>query len=260
MPASRRHLMLPPETLIDAIYDSALDPSAPTRVASLLRERYDVNSALLSLYRRDGHVVGMVAAGADDMRRLDDQLARYERDYRSCDFISLVKGETVSLQNMGVFYGAEPFYTEYLRAVDSEHINLIRVPFGELTFGIMLIRGRAQRSFGKIETRDFFDLAVHFRRSCRLYRLAHRDAAARPDGAERITTIAPVPEGGRPAPTGAALSRAEEDIVRGLRSGMKLREIAAERGVSYETVRTQVKRALVKTGARSQAHLVSLMP
>jgi len=244
-----------PDTLIDAIYDSALDEAAPQRVAKLLSERYDVRAAFLGLYRADGRVVGVVAAGLDEaMRGVDNQVALYERDYRHRDFISLVKGDTVSLQNMGVFYGGDPFYTGFLRAIDCDHISVIRVPFGELTFGISLLRGRTQRAFTRNETREFFDLAAHFRRSSRLYRIANKTAPV--EAAERVRVAGE----GIPVASLTALSSAEQDIVRRLRTGMKLREIAAIRGVSYETVRTQVKRALVKTGARSQAHLVSLMP
>lgn len=259
-----------PELLIDAIYDGVWDPSAPRRIANLLRERYAVGTALLGIYGRDGRVLRMSMAGFDEaLPVVRERVALYEERYRSRDFISLMKGDTISVQNIGARFRADPFYAEFLRAIDCAHINLIRVPFGELVFGISLIRGEAELPFSDEATRDFFDLAAHFRRSARLYRMTVAAAPGLDPPPDTIVFVEPEDAPGLATPAApaaavadrtAALSQAERDIVVKLRAGMKLREIAAQRGVSYETVRTQVKRALTKTGARGQAHLVGLLP
>jgi DNA-binding CsgD family transcriptional regulator len=46
--------------------------------------------------------------------------------------------------------------------------------------------------------------------------------------------------------------------VQGLGQGLSLREFAAGSELTYETVRSYVKRVLAKTGARGQADLVRL--
>jgi DNA-binding CsgD family transcriptional regulator len=258
-----------PELLIDAIYDTVLDPTAPRRMANLLRDRYEVASAILGIYGPGGRVLRMLAAGYDASEAMmRERVALYEKRYRARDFIMMVKGDTVSLQNMGAHYRSHPFYAEFLRSIGCDHINLIRIPYGELTFGISLIRGAEDASFSEDATREFFDLAPHFRRATRLYRRLAETPSISPtdalvfgevEGEPTLETVSGPGERRRPA-SAVALSQAERDIVRMLRSGMKLREIAKLRGVSYETVRTQVKRALAKSGARSQAHLVGLLP
>ena len=54
------------------------------------------------------------------------------------------------------------------------------------------------------------------------------------------------------------LSLAEQDILRGVVEGKQLSEIAEERGRSIQTIRTQSKSLLRKTGASSQVGLVRL--
>jgi DNA-binding CsgD family transcriptional regulator len=53
------------------------------------------------------------------------------------------------------------------------------------------------------------------------------------------------------------LSRRETEIVRLVALGMTGREIAGELQIAHHTVRTHVNNAMVKTGARSRAHLVA---
>jgi PAS domain S-box-containing protein len=59
------------------------------------------------------------------------------------------------------------------------------------------------------------------------------------------------------APEGAVLSRREREVVRLLALGDSGPEIAAELGIAHETVRTHVRNAMDKTGARSRAQLVA---
>ena len=54
-----------------------------------------------------------------------------------------------------------------------------------------------------------------------------------------------------------ALTRAEAEVVRGLCQGLSPEAIAASRSVSVTTVRTQLQRAMSKTGVRSLAALVA---
>jgi PAS domain S-box-containing protein len=53
------------------------------------------------------------------------------------------------------------------------------------------------------------------------------------------------------------LSRRELEIVELVALGYSGREIAQQLHISHETVRTHVRNAMVKTGARSRAHLVA---
>jgi DNA-binding CsgD family transcriptional regulator len=53
------------------------------------------------------------------------------------------------------------------------------------------------------------------------------------------------------------LTPAETRAVRGLVSGQKPLEIAGSQAVSVHTIRTHLKRAMVKAGVHSQAALVS---
>ena len=54
-----------------------------------------------------------------------------------------------------------------------------------------------------------------------------------------------------------ALSRREREVVRLVSLGAAGPEIADELGISHETVRTHVRNAMGKLGARSRAHLVA---
>jgi PAS domain S-box-containing protein len=58
-------------------------------------------------------------------------------------------------------------------------------------------------------------------------------------------------------PKGSKLSARELEVVRLVARGETGPEIAAELGISYETVRTHVRNAMTKLGARSRAHLVA---
>jgi PAS domain S-box-containing protein len=54
------------------------------------------------------------------------------------------------------------------------------------------------------------------------------------------------------------LSEREREIVRLVAMGSTGREIAAELQIAHETVRTHVRNAMTKAGARSRAHLVAV--
>jgi DNA-binding CsgD family transcriptional regulator len=56
-----------------------------------------------------------------------------------------------------------------------------------------------------------------------------------------------------------ALTRAEADVAIGLAYGRRVAEIAADRGVKIETVRTQSKTVFAKTRTRGQAELTALL-
>jgi PAS domain S-box-containing protein len=58
-------------------------------------------------------------------------------------------------------------------------------------------------------------------------------------------------------PTAAKLSNRELEVVRLVARGETGKEIAAELGIAHETVRTHVRNAMTKLGARSRAHLVA---
>jgi DNA-binding CsgD family transcriptional regulator len=53
------------------------------------------------------------------------------------------------------------------------------------------------------------------------------------------------------------LSRREIEVARWVAHGMSSREIAAQLQISHQTVRAHVRKAMLKTGARSRAHLVA---
>jgi PAS domain S-box-containing protein len=57
--------------------------------------------------------------------------------------------------------------------------------------------------------------------------------------------------------SGEPLSPREIEIVRLVALGMTGREIAGELQIAHHTVRTHVRNAMLKTGARSRAHLVA---
>jgi PAS domain S-box-containing protein len=57
--------------------------------------------------------------------------------------------------------------------------------------------------------------------------------------------------------TGDALSAREREIVRLVAAGQTGREIAEQLHISHATVRTHVRNAMAKVGARSRAHLVA---
>ncbi|MNL57206.1 Bacterial regulatory protein, luxR family [compost metagenome] len=55
------------------------------------------------------------------------------------------------------------------------------------------------------------------------------------------------------------LTSAELQLVRGLANGDSLKNLAAWQGVSYETVRTHLRRVFDKTGTNRQVALVELV-
>ena len=59
------------------------------------------------------------------------------------------------------------------------------------------------------------------------------------------------------AGTGETLSAREREIVRLVAAGETGPEIAEHLHISHETVRTHVRNAMAKVGARSRAHLVA---
>jgi PAS domain S-box-containing protein len=60
-----------------------------------------------------------------------------------------------------------------------------------------------------------------------------------------------------PGPQPGTLSPREHEIVRHVAAGSSGPEIAAELQISHDTVRTHVRNAMAKVGARSRAHLVA---
>ena len=60
-----------------------------------------------------------------------------------------------------------------------------------------------------------------------------------------------------PEPRAGELSRREREIVHHVAQGSSGPEIAAELQISHDTVRTHVRNAMGKVGARSRAHLVA---
>ena len=60
-----------------------------------------------------------------------------------------------------------------------------------------------------------------------------------------------------PEPEPRALTPREREIVRLVAAGSTGPEIADELGIAHETVRTHVRNAMDKLGARSRAHLVA---
>lgn len=58
--------------------------------------------------------------------------------------------------------------------------------------------------------------------------------------------------------TAYGLTAAEARLMQGLCEGLVLKEIADRQNISYETVRSHLRRILVKTGARRQSDLVKL--
>lgn len=61
------------------------------------------------------------------------------------------------------------------------------------------------------------------------------------------------------AHTAFGLTAAEQEVVRELASGLSLREIAARRSRSLNTVKTQLQSVLTKTGTRSQGQLLCMV-
>jgi DNA-binding CsgD family transcriptional regulator len=55
-----------------------------------------------------------------------------------------------------------------------------------------------------------------------------------------------------------SLSDREREVVWGLAAGRRAAEIAARLNISIHTVRSHVRKAMAKTGARSQPHLVAI--
>jgi PAS domain S-box-containing protein len=55
------------------------------------------------------------------------------------------------------------------------------------------------------------------------------------------------------------LTNREREVVRLVALGSSTRRIAADLGLSFETVRTHVRNAMAKTGAHTRAHLVALV-
>jgi PAS domain S-box-containing protein len=60
-----------------------------------------------------------------------------------------------------------------------------------------------------------------------------------------------------PEPEARGLSEREREIVRHVAHGSSGPEIAAELQIAHDTVRTHVRNAMTKVGARSRAHLVA---
>ena len=90
---------------------------------------------------------------------------------------------------------------------------------------------------------------------------AHPDSSI--DDAKAILFIAD-PEGGRITTTEVLetlyqLTHAEAELVRLMAEGYSLEEVAAERGVTMNTVRSQLKQVFAKTDTSRQGELVHLV-
>jgi DNA-binding CsgD family transcriptional regulator len=80
-------------------------------------------------------------------------------------------------------------------------------------------------------------------------------SASLPDGAELIGNTQLEPAAGN----GSMLTPREQEVVRLVALGANTRAIAAELGLSPETVRTHIRNAMFKTGVHTRAHLVALV-
>jgi DNA-binding CsgD family transcriptional regulator len=60
------------------------------------------------------------------------------------------------------------------------------------------------------------------------------------------------------APSVWKLTKAEARVVERLAQGRRTMEIATDLGLSVHTIRTQLKRAMAKTGVHTQAALVAM--
>ena len=82
-------------------------------------------------------------------------------------------------------------------------------------------------------------------------------ARVEPDGPELIAADAAI-EARPPAPSGPRLTRRERAVVRLVALGAGTRQVAADLFVSPDTVRSHVRNAMSKTGARTRAQLVAI--
>jgi PAS domain S-box-containing protein len=82
-------------------------------------------------------------------------------------------------------------------------------------------------------------------------------ARVEPDGPELIAADAAI-EARPPAPSGPRLTRRERDVVRLVALGASTRQVAADLFVAPDTVRSHVRNAMSKTGARTRAQLVAI--
>jgi PAS domain S-box-containing protein len=82
-------------------------------------------------------------------------------------------------------------------------------------------------------------------------------ARVEPDGPELIAADAAI-DTRPPAPSGPRLTRRERDVVRLVALGAGTRQVAADLFVSPDTVRSHVRNAMSKTGARTRAQLVAI--
>jgi PAS domain S-box-containing protein len=82
-------------------------------------------------------------------------------------------------------------------------------------------------------------------------------ARVEPDGPELIATDA-ASGAGPPARSSQRLTRRERDVVRLVALGAGTRQVAAELFVAPDTVRSHVRNAMSKTGARTRAQLVAI--
>jgi DNA-binding CsgD family transcriptional regulator len=80
-------------------------------------------------------------------------------------------------------------------------------------------------------------------------------ARFKPDGPELLGAA----ELGCPGHERSKLTNREREVVRLVAVGSSTRRIAADLGLSFETVRTHVRNAMTKTGAHTRAHLVALV-
>jgi PAS domain S-box-containing protein len=107
---------------------------------------------------------------------------------------------------------------------------------------------------GELRLADGGRLAVHWAATVEVVTGDHLVLFVELASSRRARRLArPVDEEREPA----SLSAREREVVRRVALGETGREIALELQISYETVRTHVRNAMSKSGARSRAHLVA---
>lgn len=75
---------------------------------------------------------------------------------------------------------------------------------------------------------------------------------------EHLIAALEAPRGGHEMHKSAPFTPRELDVISGIAMGRRAREIGEDLYITQETVRTHVRNAMARVGARSQAHLVAI--
>ncbi len=102
------------------------------------------------------------------------------------------------------------------------------------------------------------DHPTHIRFTCALPDSGPHDEMDAEQVKTLVSTYLDIRESSAP-PASWKLTQREREIVVDVSRGRSLRDIAQERRIGIETVRTHVKRAMTKAGVHSQVELVSVM-